>query len=750
MLNPFEGMFFEKGTKRQGMDDLFGGGGFFTGSSAGYLGSSVGSYDGEKDGFLGGYNNNSGSHTTTTNGNGSVSNGYSKDREKATRFPVPASNRDRNSSDLRSSPVGRDQPNDSSPFKRDSGPSQSYRSPNFTGELNPAGPIPPLDFGDRYSANRNRDRRNDYNKHGPQQQDQMQRSSQSQHNRNSGERFERRNDYERTGDHDQKNDYGHKNEYDMRNDFSHSLSRASGQLQQQHSRDFPTPSDAASKELPPRFKKISFNQPPPIGTGSPFIGGAPNLSVPPPTHAMMGSKDVEVSLRPQQSTANMLFKPKTPSMLPKSAISRTTDGSSPLGENSLLGPPMPTHHKIMQQKEAAFLIKQGSLDAKGRKEKKAAANKGPTREEVFTKVDAILTNYLASQSLGEAVESWKENEWLPSKMTQTGVSHLFKLILDKNDEERQLSCNFLEELLKDGAVAKVHCFEAINKIVSTGGLESSKSRMSLADVAAWAVVEKIFNLGELADLFHGGQWHPVFLEILKQLQKKASKDELVEMYNSASIRLIDQLPESDRSDEKLVQIMESYELTFLMPLLSIRQDMAKQLVADPNPATFSKWIADSIEPEYLSQPGFILALFDIVFRHIVTSSTLPAGADPTANPDKNLVEAEKDLLSKFRSVLQPYVHDKPTLQLVGVYALQVFCNEKNFPKGMLLRAFVNCYEMDILDEHAFLQWKEDVNDTYPGKGKALFQVKMQFICLWLLNVKSSKTSLVLKELSDFQ
>jgi len=32
--------------------------------------------------------------------------------------------------------------------------------------------------------------------------------------------------------------------------------------------------------------------------------------------------------------------------------------------------------------------------------------------------------------------------------------------------------------------------------------------------------------------------------------------------------------------------------------------------------------------------------------------------------------------------------------------------------------------MDIMDEHAFLQWKEDVNDTYPGKGKALFQVNL--------------------------
>ena len=39
------------------------------------------------------------------------------------------------------------------------------------------------------------------------------------------------------------------------------------------------------------------------------------------------------------------------------------------------------------------------------------------------------------------------------------------------------------------------------------------------------------------------------------------------------------------------------------------------------------------------------------------------------------------------------------------------------------RNFVNFYEFDILEERAFLQWKEDVNDAYPGKGKALFQVK---------------------------
>ncbi len=56
------------------------------------------------------------------------------------------------------------------------------------------------------------------------------------------------------------------------------------------------------------------------------------------------------------------------------------------------------------------------------------------------------------------------------------------------------------------------------------------------------------------------------------------------------------------------------------------------------------------------------------------------------------------------------------------FFFQVFCFEKGYPKGLLLRSFVNFYELDIMDEQAFLRWKEDVNDTYPGKGKALFQV----------------------------
>ena len=113
------------------------------------------------------------------------------------------------------------------------------------------------------------------------------------------------------------------------------------------------------------------------------------------------------------------------------------------------------------------------------------------------------------------------------------------------------------------------------------------------------------------------------------------------------------------------------------------------------------------------------SILQVVVGHI-TESCAAAGAD---SGDKAAAEAEKAALERYKTVLQPHVRDRPALQLTAVYALQVFCHEKGFPKGLLLRAFVNFYEFDILEERAFLQWKEDVNDAYPGKGKALFQVR---------------------------
>ena len=48
--------------------------------------------------------------------------------------------------------------------------------------------------------------------------------------------------------------------------------------------------------------------------------------------------------------------------------------------------------------------------------------------------------------------------------------------------------------------------------------------------------------------------------------------------------------------------------------------------------------------------------------------------------------------------------------------------------GMLLRMFVLLYDTEVVEEEAFLRWKEDVSEKHPGKGKALFQVLTPVIC----------------------
>ena len=60
------------------------------------------------------------------------------------------------------------------------------------------------------------------------------------------------------------------------------------------------------------------------------------------------------------------------------------------------------------------------------------------REEVFSRIEKILGELLQHESTNEAAEAWKEDAWLPSKMAQTAVTHLYKLLLAKVSERLRI------------------------------------------------------------------------------------------------------------------------------------------------------------------------------------------------------------------------------------------------------------------------------------------------------------------------
>lgn len=76
------------------------------------------------------------------------------------------------------------------------------------------------------------------------------------------------------------------------------------------------------------------------------------------------------------------------------------------------------------------------------------------------------------------------------------------------------------------------------------------------------------------------------------------------------------LPASERTKERLAEILEERGLSFLFPLLRIQAELSKQLQADPNPNQFYKWIKENLDVSCHSDPGFINALVTVLIKYI--------------------------------------------------------------------------------------------------------------------------------------
>lgn len=421
-------------------------------------------------------------------------------------------------------------------------------------------------------------------------------------------------------------------------------------------------------------------------------------------------------LRP--SPNSMMLKPKTPYSLPKSAMAKL-DGINPVPSSKL-------DKVMMTSNEPAVIIQKPASKMKLNEKK----NQGPTRDEVFGKIDQILTKLGENSATNEAFTSWKEAN-IPAKMVNNALIHLFKQIIKKTSSDRMAVClEFVDQLYTSDLVTAVQVKESLARVVSNVD-SNSDITTTTAELSAWAVNTDKVKLVDFAEMTEGGASHPLFLTVLQVLSTK-NKDSTLSMFKESNIKLTDQLPTNMRTEELLGEQMEQRQLSFLVPLLAIKADMWRQLESKPDSSSFLAWVLAAVPEINRKDPSFISALIASVVRYIGEETTLKEG---NATPEKDVTDKEKDMIGQFKEVLQTFLTNQE-LQLAAVYALQVFCFSRGFPKGMLLRWFVSLYEADIVDEHVFLKWKEDVNDSYPGKGKALFQVNQWLT--WLEEAESEE------------
>ena len=531
IYNPLEGNFFDKGNssgKNHGkggrrnkhpMDDIFGvSGGYYLGTGPGTINSGPFEMDNnEYDGM-----------------NKKSPKDQGTDRNKPT---------DRNSD--RNKSGGNDR-NDNNQGNR------HHRNQNSMNNM----PLP--DFGDRYSANRTKDRLRR----------EQQKNQHGNHDRRSGE---------------QKSNG--KQGWNLPSDQPRSFNNH----RDNQTRNNPEAmSNEVSSNLPPRFKKMNFG-----------MTSTQNHRM----NEVSENENKDLTLKPQ--TSSMIFKPKTPSLLPKSAKPNILDP-----EPNLLpsGPSLPpASGKIMQ---APILIEKKPHKVH---HSEKAKPKGPTREEVFNKVEALLEALIAKESTNEAVESWKEAS-IPGPMTQTAINHLYKVTLDKN-LDLELVLSFVSQSVKDGQINNTNCNEAFIKVLNNAKDPDTNAalELSLSKIAAKAIVDDIMELKELFEIVRGSKHFRILFLSLFNLVQCWGQDKTLDAFEASNVKLLDSLPEDSKTESVLAQLMSEQKLSFLMPLLSLKKDMEAHV---GNPTDLATWIGSSVDSKHHNSSDFILALFQVkIFEH---------------------------------------------------------------------------------------------------------------------------------------
>ncbi|XP_065812704.1 eukaryotic translation initiation factor 4 gamma 2b [Labrus bergylta] len=430
----------------------------------------------------------------------------------------------------------------------------------------------------------------------------------------------------------------------------------------------------------------------------------------PPRFSKKGQLNAdEISLRPAQSfllNKNQVPKlqPQIPNMMPPSAQPPRTQ-TPPLGQPPQLG--LKTNPPPIQEKP-----------------QKINKKPPPAREELLKMTEAIMTEYLNSKNLTEAVSAVREMK-APKHFLPEMLSKIIVCSLDRPDEDKEHASTLIHTLRTEGLITGENFMQAFLTVLDQCPkieLDVPLVKSYLAQFAARAIIAELVSVAELAHPLENGTHFPLFLLCLQQTAKLKDREWLTDLFQQSKVNMQKMLPEIDQNKDRMLEILEGKGLSFLFPLLKLEKELLKQITADPSPQSIYKWIKDNISPKLHTDKGFVNILMTSFLQYISQELCVAEGDEQLAAPSKEQLEQEKQLLLAFKPVMQKFLHDHTQLQVSALYALQVHCNTSTFPKGMLLRYFVNFYDMEIIEEEAFLAWKEDITQEFPGKGKALFQV----------------------------
>ncbi|XP_064400666.1 eukaryotic translation initiation factor 4 gamma 2-like isoform X1 [Halichondria panicea] len=450
---------------------------------------------------------------------------------------------------------------------------------------------------------------------------------------------------------------------------------------------------------PPNSRQRLYGPPPPIGPPmAPYTG--PRFRPPPP-------QGIQSNYGP-----------------PPGWVTPPPERPHPLTE--LAEVPLPPH---LERNEP---LKVKHISAKTGK-KGGASGKKAVKNENEKAVELLIGQLLKSRDLEGSVAAVK----LTSVPRDALTTLLITKTLGKSEDDRTRISDLIKQLHSEELVTAQHFLQAVGKVLSSAGdYETSlpQYKTYLAGFMARAIAHDVVEFGAIATTFEHGAHHPTLLVVLQALTTLVGEDTVSRRVRG--LKLSSLLPVEYRSHEAITELLEAKKLIFLYPLRHIQTELSAKLrQQDISSVAIYKWIKINVDSTYYHTPEFIMVLTKCILEYVCSESTLAPSVARADNPSKSVVTREKQLMEKFKVLIERFVSDDTQLQISTLYATQTFCHQNNFPKGLLLRLFSYLYSMDVVEEEALLKWREDLSQEYPGKGKALFQVNQ-----WLVLLAEADTS----------
>lgn len=265
----------------------------------------------------------------------------------------------------------------------------------------------------------------------------------------------------------------------------------------------------------------------------------------------------------------------------------------------------------------------------------------------------------------------------------------------------------------------------------------------VASILASLVAAEVVSLKDIARPFLQGTLHKTYVAMLQALlatekteNKEKNEAAFATTFAAAGVDMLQVLPAGRRSDEYLMEVLEPAGLTFLFPMLQLKQLLREQLAEQVKPG--SAVAEGAVHPGVKAVYKWLLALPAVqqkharythtvtyeAIRHVALLTTLnplhAAGGDEQDAAAVKAAKAEEQaLMTCMAPLIERLADEDNALQIQMVYSLQVFSHQNGSPKGFMLRMAAYLYDLDIVEEEAFSGWREEICDDFPGKGDAL-------------------------------